>query len=171
MTVKDYSGHHRARIHSYDSQSRTAEISIPSVTGDVQITATFMYPLSHDDRDTELQILPSADCFIFFEANDVQSPVICGYSSHGEGTETVQDIRRIRQKNIEILAENNILIEAGSVDVKGNTTFFNNVVIKGSFTVEGASDLKGTTKIEGTQWATHGHIGVQSGNSKTGVVG
>ena len=169
MTVKDYSGFHRAIIKSYDSAKREAKIVIPTITGDnVEIEATFMYPVSHDDRDTELKIVANNHVYVFFEGGDVYSPVICGYSSHGTGA--VQGTRRIRQRNIEILADQNIKIHGQSVEVKGNTTFLNNVVINGSLKVEGSSDLEGTTTIENKAWSSHRHSNGNNGSNTGGVV-
>lgn len=168
MTVKDYSGMHRATIMSYDSDSRTAKVIIPAFTGDVEVTAKFMYPVSHDDRDTELPILEGAHAYIFFEGGDKYSPVICGYSSHGE--RNLKEIRRIRQKNIEIIAIANLLLKAENVRVEGDTLFMDNVVVEKNLTVKGTSDLKGQTTIEDTAWDEHEHINGNNGFPTGGVI-
>lgn len=159
---------HRATIMSYDSASRTAKVVIPAFTGDTEITATFMYPLSHDDRDTELPILAGAHAYVFFEGGDIYSPVISGYSSHGK--DNIQDIRRIRQKNIEILAIAQLLLSAENVRVEGDTVFINNVKIEGDLTVEGRSNLEGTTTIEGKSWMGHRHSNGNDGSPTGGII-
>ena len=40
-----------AKILSYDAATRTAKVQIDG------LTATFAYPVGHDDRDTEIQVL------------------------------------------------------------------------------------------------------------------
>lgn len=175
---KNYNGDHAAKILSYDPKSRTARVSIPSVTDglDEGITATFAYPVGHDDKDTEIQIIPGADCYVFFLQGDPYSPVIWAFRSHGTGA--VVDYRRIRQANIELFASKNINLTAGKtitltaekvvIDaelvVKEKSTFENNVTVKGE------SDLQGTTKIENKPYGTHGHVNVQNGNGTSGGV-
>jgi hypothetical protein len=58
-------------------------VTIPSITDglDEGITATFAYPVEDDDFDTERQILPGADCYIFFLQGDPYSPVIWAFRS------------------------------------------------------------------------------------------
>lgn len=97
---KSYSGVFPATILKYNPNERTARVSIPTVTdgADSGITATFAYPVGLDDKDTEIQILEGAECYVFFLQGDVHSPVIFSYRSHGTGA--VVDVRRIRQRKI-----------------------------------------------------------------------
>ena len=118
---RNYAGFWKGNIISYNGKSRTARVSIPTLTDGISdgITATFAYPVGHDDKDTEIQILAGADCYVFFEQLDPASPVIFAYSSHGVGA--VVDVRRIRQENIELLAKTNINIQANTINVEADT--------------------------------------------------
>lgn len=102
----------RAKILSYDAKKRTAQIHIPGLTDGASegITATFAYPIGDDDRQTERQIIIGNDVFIFFENNNQEFPVIAHYSSHSNGA--LVDVRRIQQKNVEIIGEKEILLDA-----------------------------------------------------------
>ena len=169
-----YHGFYPAKIISYDAKSRTAKVTVEPITQGLTegITATFAYPVGHDDRDTELQVLKGAECYVFFQQGDPYSPVIWSYRSHGEGA--VVDYRRIRQKNIELLAENNIKIEAETVDIYADVKIYGNVEITGNQDIEGNSsvggssevlghsELTGGANIEGIEFDTHVH-----GNSPT----
>ena len=181
-----YSGFFQAKIISYNDNGRTARVSIPTVTDGIDegITATFAYPVGHDDRDTEIEILEGADCYIFFQQNDPSSPVIWAYSSHGVGA--VVDYRRIRQENIELLARTNInlsaddtihlmaknvIIDAEVVTVNTKTYTVNgDSTHNGGNTVTGESDLQGETKIQGKPFLGHGHKNVQNGDGESGGV-
>jgi hypothetical protein len=115
-----------AKILSYDAATRTAQVHIDGLTDGATdgLTATFAYPVGHDDRDTELQVLAGAEVYVFFAGGQADSPVIWAYRSHGAGA--VVDTRRIRQKNIQVIAENSALIDAiatrviGALRVTGN---------------------------------------------------
>lgn len=113
---------YRAKILSYNAQNRTANVHIIGLTDGAEdgLTATFAYAVGDDDRDTELKIVAGNDCYVFFESNDPARPVIAFYASHGTGALT--DIRRIQQKNIELLAQSGINIEAPAIALKGNVT-------------------------------------------------
>jgi len=117
---RNYSGFWKGNIVSYNGKARTARITIPTLTDGIDdgITATFAYPVGHDDKDTEIQILAGADCYVFFEQLDPASPVIFAYSSHGTGA--VVDVRRIRQENIELLAKVNITLDAETITVNAS---------------------------------------------------
>lgn len=119
---KNYFGDYPATIVSYDGNSRTAKVSIPTVTDglDEGITATFAYPVGDDDKDTEREILAGAECYVFFLQGDPYSPVIWAFRSHGTGA--VIDTRRIRQENIELLARANIKIKARTIEIDGSET-------------------------------------------------
>ncbi|MEY2863590.1 MAG: hypothetical protein RLY58_1297 [Pseudomonadota bacterium] len=112
-------GFYPAKILSYNAAARTAQISIAGITDGAEdgLKATFAYPVGDDDKDTEREILPGADVYVFFEQSDTGCPVIAFYRSHGEGA--LKDVRRIRQKQIELIAENSALIEAITTKVVG----------------------------------------------------
>ena len=117
---RNYAGFWKGNIVSYNGKARTARVTIPTLTDGIDdgITATFAYPVGHDDKDTEIQILAGADCYVFFEQLDPASPVIFAYSSHGTGA--VVDVRRIRQENIELLAKVNITLDAETITVNAS---------------------------------------------------
>ena len=118
-----------AKILSYDAATRTAQVQIDGLTDGAEdgLTATFAYPVGHDDRDTEIQVFAGAEVYVFFAGGQFDSPVIAFYRSHGEGA--VVDTRRIRQKNIEILAESGISIEAIATKVKGVMSVSSNLSV------------------------------------------
>ncbi len=178
-------GDYPATILSYDGNSRTARIDIPTVTDglDEGITATFAYPVGDDDKDTEREILAGAECYIFFLQGDPSSPVIWAYRSHGKGA--VVDTRRIRQENIELLARANISLEAGEVihlkakkviidatefEVNADSKLNGNVAIAKILGVKGKSNLDGGTTIKGKEFDQHGHLNVQNGSGTSGGV-
>jgi len=118
-----------AKILSYDAATRTAQVQIDGLTDGAEdgLTATFAYPVGHDDRDTEIQVLAGAEVYVFFAGGQLDSPVIAFYRSHGEGA--VVDTRRIRQKNIKILASNSISIEAIATKVRGVMSVTSNLSV------------------------------------------
>jgi hypothetical protein len=118
-----------AKILSYDAQQRTAQVQIDGLTDGAEdgLTATFAYPVGHDDRDTEIQVLAGAEVYVFFAGGQMDSPVIAFYRSHGAGA--VVDTRRIRQKNIKILASNSISIEAIATKVRGVMSVTSNLSV------------------------------------------
>jgi hypothetical protein len=118
-----------AKILSYDAATRTAQVQIDGLTDGAEdgLTATFAYPVGHDDRDTEIQVLAGAEVYVFFAGGQMDSPVIAFYRSHGAGA--VVDTRRIRQKNIKILASNSISIEAIATKVRGVMSVTSNLSV------------------------------------------
>jgi phage baseplate assembly protein gpV len=169
-----------AKILSYDAATRTAQVHIDGLTDGAEdgLTATFAYPVGHDDRDTEIQVLVGAEVYVFFAGGQLDSPVIAFYRSHGEGA--VVDTRRIRQKNIEILAALGVTITAPTVTVdattmvinadlvvNGNINHIGNQVTSGSVT---AQTVTGTINVigGGKSLVSHGHIGVRGGNDVSG---
>ena len=113
---------YRAKILSYNAQNRTANVHIIGLTDGAEdgLVATFAYPVGDDDRDTELKIVVGNDCYVFFESNDPARPVIAFYASHGSGA--VVDTRRIKQENIELLAQSSIKIESPAISMTGELT-------------------------------------------------
>ncbi len=104
---------HPAKLVSYDKVNRTAKVTIAGLTDGVEdgITAMLAYPIGDDDLDTERELLPGADVWVFFEQGDTSMPVITFYRRHGQGFAVV-DVRRIRQENIEVLARSTITLSA-----------------------------------------------------------
>lgn len=118
-----------ARVLSYDAEKRTLQVHIHGLTDGAEngLTAKISYPIGDDDRDTELQILAGLDVWVFFEGGDPSRPVAFASSGHGSGAEV--GTRRIRQKNVEILADGTVklkglekvIIEGGEVEIIGDT--------------------------------------------------
>ena len=110
-------GKKRGRILSYDAETRTAKVHIFGLTDGVAsgLEAVFMYAVGEYDKDTEIQIDLERDVFVEFESGDEHQPIIVGYCSHNTGA--LVGTRRIRQKNIELLANNNIKCEATTLNI------------------------------------------------------
>lgn len=164
----------RARILSYDASSRTAQVHIFGLTDGASdgLTATFAFPVGDDDRDTEIKIMDNVsslpDVFVFFDGGNHECPVVAFFSSHGEGN--IQDIRRIRQKNIELLAEDKIYQEANIIHLSASK-----VIIDADIEHTGNQNTTGTVTADtdvvggGKSLKSHTHGGVDSGSSSTSV--
>ena len=164
-----------AKLVSYNPKERTAMIQMDGLTdGSDGIKATLAYPIGDDDLDTERELLPGADVYVFFEQGDLYAPVIAFYRSHGKGR-AVTDTRRIRQENIELLARARVTINASDlVEVEaGEVRITGHVVIDGDITHTGNQSTTGTVtanldvKAGGVSLKNHTHGGVDSGNSNT----
>lgn len=163
---------HPAKLVSYDKPNRIAKVTIAGLTDGVEdgITAMLAYPIGDDDLDTERELLPGADVWVFFEQGDTSMPVIAFYRRHGQGLAVV-DIRRIRQKNIEVLARSSITltakdfinvkaskvsieadvvdIKAGTVNVNAETNFRGDINQVGNFFMTGNQTVNGGQTING----------------------
>lgn len=132
-------GFYPAVLISYDAANRIGEVTIEGLTNgaDRGLDATFAYPVGESDLDTELKIdavaLP-APVWVFFEAGDPSVPVISAWRGHQDGTALV-DTRRIRQKNIELLADRKITLQANNIQVIGETKVTGNADVTGNLTV------------------------------------
>lgn len=161
-------GFPRARILSYDAKSRTAHIHIYGKTDGASegLEATFAYPVGDNDLDTEREILIGAEVYIFFENGDEGLPVIWSYSSHGEGA--VVDVRRIRQKNIEILGRQNVLVEAPEVTIKAHLKIIGDITHTGDQTTTGNITATQDVKAGNISLKNHPHDKVRSGTDNSG---
>lgn len=163
---------HPATLISYDKVNRTAQVAIAGLTDGVAdgITAMLAYPIGDDDMDTERELIDGADVWVFFEQGDTTMPVITFYRRHGQGRAVV-DIRRIRQKNIEVLARSSITltakdfinvkankvsieadvvdITAGTVNVNAETNFRGDINQVGNFFMTGNQTVNGGQTING----------------------
>lgn len=139
---------HPAKLISYDKVNRTAKVSIAGLTDGVEdgITAMLAYPIGDDDLDTERELLPGADVWVFFEQGDTTMPVIAFYRRHGQGQATI-DVRRIRQENIELLARSTITLDAKDfVNIKAETINLDASTINlkaGNFNITAETSVKG----------------------------
>lgn len=122
----NYHANWPCKVISYNAQARTVQIQIAGLTdgSETGLTAKLAYPIGDDDRDTErvlLEQLSQADGWVFFEGGNPSAPVLFAYICHGTGA--LVDIRRIRQKHIELIAIETITLKAGqkiSLEVQGS---------------------------------------------------
>ena len=173
-----------AKLLSYDAINRTAQVSIAGLTDGASdgITAMIAYPIGDDDKDTERELLAGADVWVFFEQGDTTMPVIAFYRRHGQGLATV-DVRRIRQKNIEVLARTNITLDAeslveikaqtitltGAIVIDGNIKHTGNNVQSGNHTMTGNISVNGSQTITGES-TSHGNQTINGSISATGSI-
>jgi hypothetical protein len=166
-------GYYPATILSYNAEERTAQISIPGMTDGAEdgLTAEFAYPVGEDDRDTERLVKFGAEVWIFFEMGQANAPIIAFYRGHQVGA--VVDVRRIRQKNIEILATQQVSLEAPVFRIKGRLILEGDFEQTGNF--EQTGDFTSTGTVTGqtdvvagsVSGKSHEHGGVMPGNSQT----
>lgn len=171
-----------AKLIKYNQKDRTATIHIEGLTdGSDGLTARLAYPIGDDDLDTERELLPDADVYVFFEQGDLHAPVIAFYRSHGKGR-AVADVRRIRQKNIEVLARSRITLAAqdliemtasevhitAKVTIDGDITHNGNTSQNGNQTTNGKITATADVVGGGKSLKGHTHSGVRSGSGNTG---
>ena len=156
----------RAKILSYNAKGRTAQVHIHGLTDGASegLTATFAYPVGDDDRVTERRIVVGSDVYVFFEDGDQASPVIAFYTSHS--TKNLVDVRRIRQKNIELLAEQGVLIETPKLVIKADVEIQGNVTQKGDYTASGTVTGEKDVIGGGISSIGHKHQGAHGTTSK-----
>lgn len=171
---------HPAKLISYDKANRTAKVTISGLTDGVSegITAMLAYPIGDDDLDTERELIPGADVWVFFEQGDTSMPVIAFYRRHGQGRSVI-DVRRIRQENIELLARSTITLDAkdfinikaetinidastvslnassfnitAKTNVEGNINQVGNYLMQGNQTINGGQTINGNSVSYGNQ--------------------
>ncbi|WP_248088853.1 collagen-like protein [Acinetobacter radioresistens] len=136
------------KLLSYNKNTKRAQVSIPPFTkgSDEGVTARLAYPVGDDDLDTELSINGQPDIWVFFENGQFSDPVIAFFRTHGEGSLT--DIRRLRHKKIELIAEE-ILLDAKVIVTK---------------------DVKSTGDVVagGVSLMSHPHLNVKAGPDNSG---
>lgn len=175
-----------AKIIRYNAHERTAQVSITGLTDGLAegLTALLAYPIGDDDLDTEREILANADVWVFFENGDQHFPVIAFYRSHGKGRAVV-NTRRIRQRNIELLAKSTITLNAGEVanitaqtiNITGLVNIQGNINHQGNLTQTGhlstgqitASGSISSPNVmsDGKSFNHHRHTGVENGRGIT----
>lgn len=165
-------GFKRAKILSYNPSTRTAKVHIFGLTDGASdgLTATFAYAIGEDDRDTEIKILGNSsnlpDVYVFFDGGDEARPVIAFFSSHG--SDNVTDVRRIRQKNIEILAISKATITAPKIILNGEVEINGNIVHQGNMSSSGVIKADQDIVAQGVSLVKHPHKGVKSGADNSG---
>lgn len=163
----------RAKILSYDPDTRTAKVHIFGLTDGASegLTATFAYSVGEDDRDTEIKILENSantpDVYVFFDGGDEARPVIAFFSSHGSSN--VKDVRRIRQKNIEILATSKVTIKAPKVIINADVEINGDVTHAGNQKTTGTITATKDVIAAGVSVVKHPHKGVKSGSDDSGL--
>lgn len=163
-----YNGFWPATILNYDAATRTAQVDIAGLTEglDEGLTADFAWPVGDDDADTERQILANADVWVFFEQGHDHAPVIAFFRSHREGA--LVDIRRIRQKNIELLANSRVLVKAPQILIEGTVRIKGDVIHEGNQTTTGTINATEDIKAGNISLKGHSHSGVKGGPDTSG---
>ena len=108
-----------AVVKSYSASSHRARIEIPGMTdgADTLPEAEIMYPIGELHSDTEILIREGDKVYIdWLIDGDSRTPVIVGYRNPKTGN--LVDIRRIRQTNIELIADSHILLDAPKITLK-----------------------------------------------------
>lgn len=116
-------------VRSYDAAARTCRVEIEGITdgSGVLPEAVFCNPLGDSAGTTEIRIQPGDLVWLSFEGGDPRFPMVMGYRTPRAGNPS--GWRRWHHANIELIAENTLLITVGA------TTF---TVTDGLVTVAGA---------------------------------
>jgi len=177
-------GRYPAIVDSVDQAKRLCRIRIPGLTdhADHLPLAEMEYPIGeksrHKDYATEIEILPGDTVWIAFIGGDSRYPIITGARNPQSGNAI--NWRRWHHSNIQLLADNQLCLQAGNelvitsskVTVKASsqvsiecadTLFSGNVTIQGHLAVDGSRLTHGGTNIG----KAHKHGGVQGGPGTT----
>lgn len=108
-------------VDSYDAPSRTCRVRIPGITDGSSVLpqAVFEYPIGdrsdHADSKshTEIRVLANDAVWLEFECGDPRFPIITGFRDKRQGNPT--GWRRWRHANIEMTADNELIINATKV--------------------------------------------------------
>jgi hypothetical protein len=159
MTDGPLYGKWPGEVASYDGPSRTCRVRIPGVTdgSNVLPVAEIEYPIGDRSDDansknhTEIRIQVGDPVWLEFECGDPRFPIITGARSKREGNPT--NWRRWRHPNIEITADNELIINASNVtwNVSGNVQ----ENIGGNQTVGVGGAMKTTAATSTHSAATH----------------
>lgn len=179
-TVESIPGLWPGVVESYDGDARTCRVSVPGITDGsaTLLEAVFNNPLGDrgDDDDakshTEIHIKAKDPVWLMFECGDPRFPIIMGFRTKRAGNPT--NWRRWRHANIELTADNKLIINASDVEwnVTGNVTEKIGGALKttaGTSTLDAAShDVTAQTSITGNTSITGG-LSTQGGASGSGV--
>ncbi|MCK4108916.1 hypothetical protein [Acinetobacter radioresistens] len=146
-------GFYPGQILSYNKVTKKVQVSVePYTTGSENgIEAKLAYPIGDDDLDTEIAINGQPDIWVFFENGQFKKPVACFFRTRQMGS--VTDVRRIRQKRIELIADE-VLIDA-KVHITKDTNSDAGFTSTGDMVAGNVSLIK------------HPHGGVQNGSGQT----
>lgn len=162
---------YRASILSYEPHQRTAQVHIHGLTDGASdgLTATLAYAIGEDDRDTEVLLTQNQDVFVFFEGGQAEAPVIAFYASHGHSA--VVDVRRIRQKNIEVLANSHLLLQSDSMALRAKTVSIeaDNINMKGHVNVDGLVTVSDDVVADNRSLTSHTHDVLSKDYGVTGI--
>lgn len=116
-------------VNSYAGGSRTCRVEIEGITegSGVRPEAVFCNPLGDNAESTEIRIRPGDPVWLSFEGGDPRYPIIMGYRTPRTGNPT--GWRRWQHANVELIAEDTLLITVGATTV---------TVTDGLMTVAGA---------------------------------
>lgn len=130
MTMDTIPGLLPGEVESYDPVARTCRVRIPGITDGSSILpeAIILAPIgdrgnaANSKDQTELRILPNDPVWLMFEAGDPRYPIIVGARLKRAGNPV--DWRRWRHANIEMTADDHMIINAARVtwNVTGNVT-------------------------------------------------
>ncbi|MFZ4504592.1 MAG: hypothetical protein ACOYM1_11645 [Methylovulum sp.] len=157
MDNGNLAGRYPAIVRSYDAKRRTCRVEIPGITsgGDTFTEAEIEYPIGDKSRtgkwETEIEILPNDTVWVDFIGGDPRYPVITGWRNPLAGTGV--DWRRWHHKNIELSADENLIINAKTITLNGDIK-----LIGGGVTHDGVNISK-----------SHKHGGVKGGPDTTGT--
>ena len=167
-----------AFIKSYDAQTRRARVDIPGMTDGCEVfpEAEFNYAIGARSEDTEVRILVGDRVWVDFIGGDPRFPIIVGYRN--PATDNIVDTLRLRQTNIELIADEDMLAEAtaGTFVIKAGTllklqcasiTLQGNVTITGTLNVGGK--ITGDDGISTTGLAENNGVRVGSNHTHTNV--
>ncbi|MDI9759639.1 hypothetical protein [Acinetobacter baumannii] len=160
-------GLYAAKILSYDSAKKTAQVSVePYTTGaEKGITAKLAYPVGFDDQDTELSINGQPDVWVFFERGEFKNPVVAFFRTRQSSS--VSDVFRIRQKRIEFHAEE-ILFNAKTQTTKLATFDIDAVAAGVSVVKHGHGNVKNGEGVTSQPIPTSAPNGAPSNTGKFG---
>lgn len=160
-----------AEVDSYDEDARTCRVRIPGLTDGSSVLpeAVIMPPIGDrsyatDGKDhTELRILPGDPVWVMFEGGDPRFPIIMGARTKRAGNPT--GWRRWRHANIEMTADNELVINAAKVTWNVSGDVIENIGGSQTTAVTGAL---GTTA--GTSTLSAGSHAITAATSITGNV-
>ena len=147
-------GFYPGKILSYNKLAKTVQVSIEPYTSGSEngITAKIAYPVGFTDTDLELSIVNNPDVWVFFENGQFKNPVVSFFRTKQSGS--VQDVLRLRQKTIELIADEIKFITK-------QTTTTGNAHTDGEVTSDGDM-IAGAVSL-----MSHPHGGVQPGSGNT----
>lgn len=104
-------------VRSYDAATRTCRVEIEGITdgSGVLPEAVFCNPLGDSAGTTEIRIQPGDLVWLSFEGGDPRFPMVMGYRTPRAGNPT--GWRRWQHANIELIAEDTLLITVGATKV------------------------------------------------------